>query len=578
MNTALERRGRRGLALSAVVATALAGTAVLAPATSAAPVGDCDTAYPVSQLAEGQRVTGLTVSKGTTPEGFRGSVVGVLDDGIAPGLDMVVVELTSAEIDRIGGIWAGMSGSPVYASNGELIGAVAYGLTWGNSPVAGVTPFEEMDDLLGVEPPARVRVSKREAAELADGSSLTRAEAEAGFRRLPVNRVMQMQGSLVEQRLTMDRRGREYLASVPRAASAGGWSDAVTAGVETLVPGGNVAATMSYGDVTAGGVGTVTSVCGDRLVGFGHPAEFLGATTLGMHPASVLTVLDDDLGVPYKLANFGDLVGTVTDDRRAGIAGVVGPLPDTLDVTSSVVFGAESRTGVTQVPFQDFGASATFYTLVGNHDRVIDGLTGGSELQSWTIRGTGPDGAAYTLRDADRYRSASDITYTSPWDVADTVWLLQNIPGVGVDSVTVDGDVITDDTYYRIRRVEQYRDGAWATVKSRVRAQAGRTLRLRAVLSDGTTSRNVVWRWDVPRRLAGGEGELTVLGGESDWEYLEADSLPEVLRAARTGLRNDQVRFSVAGYGEGGRVTKRYTTPVQRRVVTGQRYLTVVFR
>ena len=90
----------------------------------------------------------------------------MLSDGIAPDLDMIMVELAMPEFARTGGIWQGMSGSPVYAQDGRLIGAVAYGLAWGPSPIAGVTPFEEMDDHLP-EPPVVVKVGDRAARSIA---------------------------------------------------------------------------------------------------------------------------------------------------------------------------------------------------------------------------------------------------------------------------------------------------------------------------------------------------------------------------------------------------------------------------
>src|SRR5688572_12561982 len=123
------------------VATPLVGPA---PAHSVPADPACPDAFPVADLAKGQPVDGLTVSSGNVPDVFAGEVLGVVDDGIAPDLDMIAVRLTSTEIDRVGGIWAGMSGSPVYAADGRLIGAVAYGLAFGPSPVAGVTPAEEM--------------------------------------------------------------------------------------------------------------------------------------------------------------------------------------------------------------------------------------------------------------------------------------------------------------------------------------------------------------------------------------------------------------------------------------------------
>ena len=70
------------------------------------------------------------------------------------------------------------------------------------------------------------------------------------------------------------------------AATAG---DPNAAGPETVVAGGNLAASLSYGDITQGGVGTVTAICNGRVVGFGHPMTFLGKTTLTLHPADALS-------------------------------------------------------------------------------------------------------------------------------------------------------------------------------------------------------------------------------------------------------------------------------------------------
>ena len=113
---------------AAALVTGTATTAAIGSSAQAAPAADCKAPYPVASLAGGQPVTGKTVSSGVTPAPFTGEVIGVLDDGIAPGLDMVIVDLDSPAISAAGGIWQGMSGSPVYAGDGRLIGAVAYGL------------------------------------------------------------------------------------------------------------------------------------------------------------------------------------------------------------------------------------------------------------------------------------------------------------------------------------------------------------------------------------------------------------------------------------------------------------------
>ena len=239
-------------------------------------VGDCATPFPVADLVADQAVTGLTVSKGTTPDAFTGEVLGVLKDGIAPGLDMVMVRLTHPEIDRVGGIWAGMSGSPVYAEDGRLIGAVAYGLAFGPSPVAGVTPFEDMNDYLPT-PPVTLRISSKAAAKIAAGSEVTRAQASQGFAQLPMPTGV---AGIRAERLAKTR-GRPYLDRMrPRA----GTTSAAAVGADTVVAGGNLAMTASYGDITIGGVGTATSVCDDQRRRLRPPGDLPGQGQRRLQP------------------------------------------------------------------------------------------------------------------------------------------------------------------------------------------------------------------------------------------------------------------------------------------------------
>ena len=105
---------RGALAAAVVVAGSMAGDSA---ALAAPPADPCPAVMPVSEVeaaanaAEPLVATGLTVSKGTEPEPFQARVLGVLTDGIAPEVDMILVEADSPALDRVGGIWAGMSGS-----------------------------------------------------------------------------------------------------------------------------------------------------------------------------------------------------------------------------------------------------------------------------------------------------------------------------------------------------------------------------------------------------------------------------------------------------------------------------------
>ncbi len=78
-----------------------------------------------------------------------------------------------------------MSGSPVYAADGSLIGAVAYTLSFGSTPIAGITPWEDMQAYAGTPAaPVHVQVSAAAARKIAATTDVTTAQASSGFREL----------------------------------------------------------------------------------------------------------------------------------------------------------------------------------------------------------------------------------------------------------------------------------------------------------------------------------------------------------------------------------------------------------
>ena len=145
-------RARRPLVTGLVAVVALAGattmaaggTASAAQAVTGATAGGCVAPYPIAKVKAGMTGTGLTVSRGRVPGRFTATVLGVLKDGILPGVDMILVKVDSPAIRAAGGAWAGVSGSPVYAADGRLLGALAYGLSTGPSMTVGVTPAAQM--------------------------------------------------------------------------------------------------------------------------------------------------------------------------------------------------------------------------------------------------------------------------------------------------------------------------------------------------------------------------------------------------------------------------------------------------
>jgi hypothetical protein len=597
MSRTVLSRGRALASLTTVLGLGLATAAVASsPAQSAAPGGDCADAYPVSALTRDQTVTGLTVTgehDGSTPEGFTGSVIGVLQDGIAPDVDMVMMRLSSPEIDRVGGIWQGMSGSPVYAEDGRLIGAVAYGMSWGPSPVAGVTPFADMNTYLPpASTPATVRVGDRAARAIAAETGVSAARAAEGFSQLgmPLG-VSGVSGNRLERaERSALREKRPWLpASTYKMGAAAAPGEGP--GAETIEAGGNLAASLSYGDVTAAGVGTATSVCEGHVVGFGHPMTFSGdGATLAMHPADALYIQEESLGAPFKVANLGAPVGTITDDHLTGITGELGAGPVTAPVTSTVRYAGRQRRGASHVAVTQFTPDATFYENLANHDAVLDGYTKGSELQTWTMRGTSPAGA-FTLASANRYASQSDITWESAWAVADLAYLVSRVPGAEITGVSIDSGVTKDSSTFALKGLQQRVGGRWATVGkgAPVRARAGTTVSMRATVSDGSTTRTIPFSLAVPARTEGSVGGLYVTGGGSGDMFEEEsfsefyygdgpDSIASIRKMLAKQTRNDQLSVNLGLETPSAYKVVRATSAPQAKVVTGMQTVKVLVR
>lgn len=523
------RRWRRAavVAASAVMLSSVvsAGAAGGAPRPRFQP---CPEPFPVSDLAEGMRATGLTVERGTTPERFTATIVGVLDDGIAPDLDMILAEVDSPALQRAGGVWAGMSGSPVYARDGRLIGAVSYILGVPGT-VAGITPAADMKELLdrpgpASEPAETVELSAALREEVVESGAATSAQAAAGMQRLPVPLAV---SGLSQSRLdaVADRFQEELPGTRLQAASAA--PAAPPGSPSAIVPGGNFAAAISYGDLTAAGIGTTTAVCTvggeDLALAFGHPFEHLGATSLSVHPATALYVQPDTFFGPSKVANPGPVVGTLDQDRVAGIRGRLGSTPPAIDLTSTITSADDgtSRSGTTRVNVQQYLSLITFNHLVANFDRVADRLGGGTIELGWVITGTRASGEPFTVDVANRYAHPGDVSFLCCDDLLSALTVLDGnrFERVEITGVELTGSISSRYTQYTLDEVQvRQPDGSYvpAPAGAPIPVEAGSELGVRVVLvphQDPAGVRSVDLTLDVPADAAGALGTVDVTGG-----------------------------------------------------------------
>lgn len=413
-------------ALPAAVLTALLLTTGLVahppPATADDP---CPPAYPLADVQPGQQGTGLTVVQGTQPTTFDVEVVDVLHDALAPGLPLVVIEVDSPEIDRVGGVWSGMSGSPVLI-DGQLLGALAYGFSMGASRLAGVTPTGALLDLTtrpAPDPPLelteQVTMSPRVRAR-ADGDGLSStATRRMDALRLPlqVSGPAQPRVDAVAARLERTHPGLQVVRTgIGRAAEVP---------ASALVPGGNLAVSAAYGDVTLAGVGTVTAICDGTVLGFGHPLLYSGATRLGLHAASAVRIVDDPVFGPAKLANLGAPVGTIEQDRLTGVAGHLRSLPATTAITTEITDLEQQHTvtGRTDAVFDDLAAEALLLHGWTAYDLLVfdNPYVAGTAEVAWTMTGVRSDGQPWSLTRGNRHASRYDLSTAALSEAIDTL-------------------------------------------------------------------------------------------------------------------------------------------------------------
>jgi hypothetical protein len=521
------------LAMATVVTNAIPGEEEVHASSGLLPAQaePCPAAVPIEELSDlqGEMLSGLTVDQGTSPEPFTATVMGVMQDAIAPGFPLVIVEAHSAAIDAANGIWAGMSGSPVYTEDGRLVGSVSYGLTFGASPIAGITPAAKMYKLLSgggpAAPPAEVRLTPKLENKLVASGAATAQQAASGMSRLPIPVAV---SGVTPGRMRKISRLINRNIEGARVYAAGSAS-ARPAAVEPQA-GGNVAAALSYGDYTAAGVGTVTAVCEGEALLFGHPLLWNGSTTLSAHEATAQFVVPGGaIDAGFKVADLGGIVGTIDQDRLAGLHTLLGD-PDLstsrihTNLTATDI--GVPRAATTRVVLPEFISSAVFGHLLTNLDTVFDRFVQpGVVTLEWAARGQRADGSTWRVRRREKIADRFDVTFLATDVVAFPVDRLFNnrFEEITVDNVTVSGTA--DPNFKQAELIGLQKlgaDGRWHRVsqKTPLRLVAGSEVFLRGVLRSFRSTRlqRVQLSFVVPR-AAGATGRLSISAGADLFEF-----------------------------------------------------------
>jgi hypothetical protein len=524
------RRTPRTIAGIFLLAIGIAAVGV-APATGTTSnpgtlTGECPSIMPLADVSTGMQGTAISVVRGRTLSTMSAEVLGILRDGVGPGRDIIIVNLTGTVVTQAGGLWAGASGSPVFfrdpvTGKDKLAGAIAYGLAGGGSTLAGLTPAEDMNELLTLgtdlsSASQAVNVPTRLATKIAAETGLSMAQLST-FSRLktPVSASGLTDRGLQHMQKAIDRQGLPFIPYMGSSASSNPQSPP---GV--LRAGDTFAAAMSLGDITVAGVGTTTLVCNGRAVAFGHPFNWTGDTTMAARAGDTITIVSDPVFGSYKLSNIAESVGTLTQDRLAGIVADLGAGPTGSPVTSTVtdLDTGRTRSGRSEAVLPEFLPFLTFEHLFQNVDVTIDRIGPGNAEAAYTIRGTRDGGRTWELTRSTHYASSFDISFDSVAEVSFTAEILQAFEGEEIEVTSIDVPTLEIEKsfeQYQVRSILQW-NGSRYVAREFLRGRPGQMLKLRIVLKPAHLAglKNVDLQLKVPAN-ARRSGWVEVNGGGS---------------------------------------------------------------
>ena len=284
-------------------------------------------------------------------EPFNVDIIGLMDNGKGSS-KMIMAKASGEVIEKTGGVLQGMSGSPVYI-DGKLIGALAAGLkemspyTFFITPIESMLPMWSMPDKKAENKYQQVTLKAPEE-EKSEADVTVEVEDNGDTPDVETSSTEETQSkeNLSSPQLPIlyfdgfDKNGIQYLSSELDinnyyAATANNSETKIDYNAK-LEPGSPLGVAVVYGDFSVGATGTVTAVDGKKILGFGHSFTHAGNVNFFMTDASIIGSVSGENGSGVKVANVGNIIGRINQDRDAGIAGIIGSFPSVVPITVKI--------------------------------------------------------------------------------------------------------------------------------------------------------------------------------------------------------------------------------------------------
>jgi hypothetical protein len=302
--------------------------------------------FPLENVRPGLKGYGMTVFQGTKQERFEVEVLGVVNGLANPKQDIIIARLSGGQVEKTG-VFAGMSGSPVYIED-KLVGAVAYAFPFSKEPIAGIQPIQNMVGLVekGIEQemrPSSTPLSFSTLLGKVESSTNTlstlygaRAVSSGAGQMIPIATPVSFSG-VPQTVLDLFADDLRKVGIQPIAGLGSSSPNLPMAPYDdnTLTAGSSVTVQLARGDFSYDAAGTVTYRDGERIFAFGHPFLASGATSWPMAESQVVTVIAN-LNNSFKIVTTGNLVGAINQDRATCVYGNLGDKPRMIPVKLTV--------------------------------------------------------------------------------------------------------------------------------------------------------------------------------------------------------------------------------------------------
>ncbi|MFW5980400.1 MAG: SpoIVB peptidase S55 domain-containing protein [Halanaerobiaceae bacterium] len=360
---------------------------------------------PLEDLTSGTEGRAKTVFSGTEVEDFPVEIIDIIENEMNNNL--ILIKARGEKIDEVGGIAAGMSGSPVYVDN-KLIGAIAYGWEDVKDNYAMVTPINRMLDLL-----------ENDNMQSSKANKMINETDEP-----PLNTPLVING--LEGR-ALERVKKELTSSDPEVLPGSKLKKEVDS--YNLEPGSAVAVQLVRGDIDVASLGTLTYIDNNKILAFGHPFTNKGSVNFLLSGAYINSIISSE-NQPFKLGTpFKELLGIIKADRGAGIAGILKQYPYIVPLTVKVKDedrGTETTTRVQLIKDDSLLPALGNNIALQAVDNTIDRIGRGTAKSRIKIMGKEiPD---LTLEKQNLFYSTEDIAMTALTDFTQVLNIFSSNP------------------------------------------------------------------------------------------------------------------------------------------------------